>query len=79
MQLEIMIPRQVRQIKTIIIWCHLHVKSEKWPNEMIHETETNLQAQRTDLWLPKGRRDERGLGSEFGTRPAEANYYLYNG
>ena len=46
---------------------------------MIHETETNLQAQRTDLWLPKGRRDERGLGSEFGTRPAEANYYLYNG
>ena len=46
---------------------------------MIHETETNLQAQRTDLWLPKGRQGERGLGSEFGTSPAEANYYLYNG
>ena len=33
-------------------------------NELIHETETDSQTQRTDLWLPRGR--EAAKDWEFG-------------
>ena len=35
-------------------------------NELIYETETDSQTQKTDLWLPKGRRREGGMDWEFG-------------
>ena len=35
-------------------------------NERIYETETESQTQRTDLWLPRGRRGGRGKDWEFG-------------
>ena len=35
-------------------------------NELIHETETDSQIQRTDLWLPRGRGRRRVLNWEFG-------------
>ena len=35
-------------------------------NELIYETETDLQTQRTDLWLPRGRRGWEGKDWEFG-------------
>ena len=35
-------------------------------NELIYKTETDSQTQRTDLWLPKGRKGGRGMDWEFG-------------
>ena len=35
-------------------------------NEPIHETETDSQTQRTDLWLPDGERGQGGDDWEFG-------------
>ena len=35
-------------------------------NEPIYETETDLQTQRTDLWLPRGRGSGGGMEWEFG-------------
>ena len=53
--LEIIILSKVSQTKTNIIWYHLYVESEKNDtNELIYETETDPQTQRTDLWLPRG-------------------------
>ena len=41
--------------------------------EIIYETETDSQTQRTDLWLPRG----KGVGEEWiwNLGLAEANYY----
>ena len=35
-------------------------------NELIWETETDSQIQRTDLWLPRGRKDGEGMEWDFG-------------
>ena len=45
-------------------------------NELIYETETNSQTQRTDLWLPKGRDGGRGKDWESGIRRCKP-LYLY--
>ena len=39
------------------------------------KTETNLQTQRTDWWLPKGSRLEEEKDGSL--ESAEANYYIY--
>ena len=52
-------------------------------NELIYETETDSQTQRTDLWLPRGRGVE-GAGQGGGEGwignlgLADANYYIWN-
>ena len=35
-------------------------------NELSDETERDSQTQKTNLWLPKGKRDRRGINQEFG-------------
>ena len=35
-------------------------------NELIYETETDSQTQRTDLWLPRGSGGRGGMDQEFG-------------
>ena len=35
-------------------------------NELIYETETDSEIQRTDLWLPRWREGRGGKDSEFG-------------
>ena len=35
-------------------------------NELNHETETDLQTDRTDLWLPRGRRSGGKMDTELG-------------
>ena len=55
---------------------YLYVESKicyKWT--YLKKTETNLQTERTDLWLPKG----SGLEGEKdqSLELAEANYYIY--
>ena len=46
-------------------YCTTHVWNLKYDiNELIHETETDSQIQRTDLWLPRGK--EGGVDWEFG-------------
>ena len=55
MDLEIIIISEVRHRKTNIIWFHLYVESKKSDiNELIYETE--IDSQKTNLWLPKGKR-----------------------
>ena len=44
--------------------------TEKWnlkydTSELIYEAETDSQTQRTDQWLPRGRRSGRGVNWEF--------------
>ena len=43
-------------------------------NELIYETETDSQTQRTDLWLPRGRGVGEGCTGRLGL--ADANYYM---
>ena len=42
-----------------------------------HETETDSQTQRTDLWLPRGSGAGKGWSERLGL--ADANYYIQNG
>ena len=35
-------------------------------NELIYKTETDLQTQKTDLWLPKGKGGGGGINQELG-------------
>ena len=35
-------------------------------NELIYKTETDSQAQKTNLWLPKGKGGGGGINQEFG-------------
>ena len=46
-------------------------------NELIYETETDSQTQRTDMWLPRGRQDGEGWIGCLGL--ADAKYYIQNG
>ena len=55
MDLEIIILSEVRQRKTNIIRCHLHVYVKYDTNELIYKTETDSQTQKTNLWLLKGK------------------------
>ena len=50
--------------------CHLKYAT----NELIYETETDSQTQRTDLWLPVGRGMEEGWTGSLGL--ADENYYI---
>ena len=43
-------------------------------NELIYETETDSQTQKTDLWLPRGRGAGEGWSGSLGL--ADANYYI---
>ena len=43
-------------------------------NEHIYQTETDSQTQRTDLWLPSGRRGGRGKDWEFGINRCKLLY-----
>ena len=43
-------------------------------NEAIYKTETDSQTQRTDLWLPRGKRVVEGKIGIWGL--ADANYYI---
>ena len=43
-------------------------------NELIYETETDSQTQKTDLWLPRGRGVGEGWSGSLGL--ADANYYI---
>ena len=55
MDLEIIIISEFSHMKTNIIWYHLYVESKKSDtNELIYETE--IDSQKTNLWLPKGKR-----------------------
>ena len=54
--LEIIILSEVSQTKTNIKLYHLYVESKKnSTNELIYVTETELQMQKTYLWLPSER------------------------
>ena len=65
MDLEIIILSEVRQRKTNIIYC-LYVESKKKStNELIYETEIELQMQRTNLQLPGGK-GQGGTNWEIG-------------
>ena len=44
-------------------------------NELIYETETDSQTQRTILWLPRGRRGGGGRNGSLGL--ADGNYFIY--
>ena len=46
-------------------------------NEPIYETETKSGTQRTDWWLPRGRRLGEGWSGSLGL--AEATYYIWDG
>ena len=46
-------------------------------NELISETETDSQTQRTDLWLPRGTGE--GVGWTGSLELADTNYYIQNG
>ena len=43
-------------------------------NELIYETETDSQTERTDLWLPRGRGSRGGMEWEFGISRCELLY-----
>ena len=38
----------------------------KYTNKFVYKTEGNLQAQKTNLCLPKGKEGEGGINQEFG-------------
>ena len=46
-------------------------------DELIYKTETNSQAQRADMWLPRGRGEEEGGTGSLGL--VDTNYYVENG
>ena len=46
-------------------------------NEHIYETETGLQTQRTDFWMPRGRVLGEGWSGKLGL--VDANYYTQDG
>ena len=57
--LEIIIPSEVNQKKTNIIWYLLHVESKRKKKtvqmNLIYKTDTDSQPQETNLWLPEGK------------------------
>ena len=50
------------------------MESKIFTNELIYETETDSQTQRTDLWLPRGRGVEGGMDWEFGVSRCKLLY-----
>ena len=52
------------QTKTNIIWYHLYVES-KIRHKWTYLQNRNIQTQRTDLWLPRGREGGRVMDWEF--------------
>ena len=44
------------------------------PNELIYETETDSQTERTDSWSPRGQRVGEGWTGRLGL--ADAKYYI---
>ena len=51
--------KSVRKRKINTVRYHLHMESKTW-----HKTETDSQAERTDLRLPRGREERRGNGMD---------------
>ena len=68
MDLEIIILGRVNQRKTNIILYCLQVESEeekkKDTNKLISKTERESHTQKTNLWLPKGKRGRGGINQE---------------
>ena len=44
------------------------------PSELIYKTEIDTLTQRTNLWLPRGRRGGRGMDWEFGINKCKLLY-----
>ena len=74
MQLEIPILCKERQIPYDItyMWNLKH-----GTNEPIYKRETDLQTQRTDLWLPRGKGEGEKWTGTLGL--VDANYYIQDG
>ena len=53
MDLEIIILSEVRQRKTNIIWCRLHVESKKMIQMNLFTKQIDSQTKKTNLWLSK--------------------------
>ena len=78
MNLEVVILSKVSQKERqipYIVTCTWNLKYDT--NELIYETETDSQTERTDLWLPRGR--ELGEGWSGRLRLADISYYVRGG
>ena len=75
MQLEIIILSKVSQKEKDKHLYHLYVEPKIWrKNEPIYKTETDSWAQKTGLWLPRGRGEGVGWSGILGL--LDANYYI---
>ena len=72
MQLEIIIPSEVRKRQTLYIICIWNLKHAT--NKPIYKTETDSQTERTDLWLSVGKGVWEGRTGSVGL--TDANYYI---
>ena len=59
MDLEIIILIDKLDRQTIQDITYVESKKKKNTNELIYETETDSQTQKTNIWLPKGKAEER--------------------
>ena len=73
MDVDIIILSEISQTKTNTIQCYMW-KLKYDTNELIYETETDSQTQKTDLWLPRGRAVLEGWIGSLGL--ADANCYI---
>ena len=73
MDVDIIILSEISQTKTNTIQCYMW-KLKYGTNELIYETETDSQTQKTDLWLPRGRAVLEGWNGSLGL--ADANCYI---
>ena len=60
---EVIVLSEVSQTETTIIMWNLDYDTD----ELIYETVTDSQTQRTDLWLPRGRKVSNGWGEQMQT------------
>ena len=60
-----------------IPWYHSYVESKIWHNELIYETETDSQTERTDLWLREEGWAEEGCIGSLGLADV-TTIYIYN-
>ena len=66
MDLEIIILSEVRKRKTAISCDTTYMQNLKYDtNKLIYKIETDSQAWRTNLWLPKRKGGGRGINLEF--------------
>ena len=76
-QLEITISSQKRMTNTICITYMWNLKYDtNNANELIYKTETDSQAWKTNLWLPKGKRGRRWINCLEKQRVKRSNRLL---